>query len=416
MILEVLRHQIILATIPHGHLVNGILRVHLIPGLRQQYSICIPNLGFFTYFDYVMISRDGDFNTTDKLAGDMNSKTPMTIISNENKLGIRFRSSTLFNFRGMKVEYLVRPTDVNIQKLEPAPYDNVCGESFILSEDSTAPTAPSVTLPPNVPVLIPGTSTTDAYNKSTDNLIIAPGTAPPHAFPWMAALLIDGRSFCGGSLLDDQHILTAAHCTDGAKKISVLLGAHNIKMKEPERLLFNVSRDGIFQHPDYNPNTISHDISIIRIPEKIKFTESNRDVVRPICLPNRYLRSKTFVGEKVRVSGWGKPADNAAGISPELKNTTVSVMSNGQCRTFFRSLVTGNLICVATTTDSSPCRGDSGGPLILKSYNQAGAPYFMQVGIVSFGGNSCQRGIPVGFTRVTAFMPFISKITGKGFF
>jgi len=46
----------------------------------------------------------------------------------------------------------------------------------------------------------------------------------------------------------------------------------------------------------------------------------------------------------------------------------------------------------------------------------SGKEYFMQVGIVSFGGNSCERGIPVGFTRVTAFLDYISEMTGKAYF
>lgn len=61
------------------------------------------------------------------------------------------------------------------------------------------------------------------------------------------------------------------------------------------------------------------------------------------------------------MSGWGKPFDSAPGISPILKNTTANVIANGQCRRFFRSIVTGNLICIGTTFDASPCRGDSGG-------------------------------------------------------
>jgi len=56
--------------------------------------------------------------------------------------------------------------------------------------------------------------------------------------------------------------------------------------------------------------------------------------------------------------------------------------------------------------------GDSGGPLVVKQEDN-GQPFFMQVGIVSFGGRSCQRAFPVGFTRVTAFMTYISSITGK---
>jgi secreted trypsin-like serine protease len=334
------------------------------------------------------------------MAGDMNTKTPLTIVSESNKLGVRFKSSNLFNFRGLKVQYIV-VSDEHVDdavKAAPSPYDNVCGQSNLLLS--------------NKPVKkTPGKKPSGSFEfprSHTDDHIIGPDFASFGSFPWMAALLIDGRSFCGGSIIDNQHILTAAHCTDGARKITVLLGAIDIKNKnEKDRVVFNITKEHIFQHPDYNPTTISHDITVIKLPHKISYTDN----IKPVCLPNRYYTGSTFVGDEVRVSGWGKPLDNASGISPILKNTTVEVMSNGECRSFFRSIVTGNLICVGTKVDASPCRGDSGGPLVVKQKTATGQEFFMQLGIVSFGGNSCQKGFPVGFTRVTAFLSYIDSIT-----
>lgn len=57
--------------------------------------------------------------------------------------------------------------------------------------------------------------------------------------------------------------------------------------------------------------------------------------------------------------------------------------------------------------------GDSGGPLVVRQKSPEGVPFYMQVGIVSFGGTSCQRAYPVGFTRLTAFMDYVSTVTGK---
>lgn len=232
-----------------------------------------------------------------------------------------------------------------------------------------------------------------------------------YAYPWMVALLIDGRHFCGGSLIDNQHVITAAHCTDKANSITMLLGTHNIKAasgEEDGRKVYNITRSNIFQHPEYNGNTITHDISILRLPEPVLFT----DRIKPICLPNRYFLSKFFTDDDVRVSGWGKPADNSPGVSPVLKEADVKVLSNSQCRIAFRGIVTGNLICVATSRTASPCKGDSGGPLMFQRNGPLG-PYYMQLGIVSFGSLTCEKGLPVGFTRITAFMDYISQVTGK---
>jgi len=53
------------------------------------------------------------------------------------------------------------------------------------------------------------------------------------------------------------------------------LGGHNIKSppeEEPARMIVNVTKADIFQHPNYDPDTISHDISILRLPEKLTFS------------------------------------------------------------------------------------------------------------------------------------------------
>jgi secreted trypsin-like serine protease len=307
----------------------------------------------------------------------------------------------------------VKPADEKLDEAVVSPFDGMCGQSTLLANE-VSPGVPLPGIPTLSPPTVPSPTTSEPFASTTpigyesDPNIIGKDFASNGSFPWMAALLIDGRSFCGGSLISDQYVLTAAHCTDGAKKITLLLGALNIKAKEDGRVIYNITSESIFQHPDYNRNTITHDITVIKLPERVKFTHN----IKPICLPNKYFLSQTYVGEDVRVSGWGKPKDSASGISPALKNTTVSVISNAQCRSFFRSLVTGNLICVGTKFNASPCRGDSGGPLIVKQQDQLGRPFFMQVGIVSFGGNSCQRGFPVGFTRVTAFLDYISRMQG----
>jgi secreted trypsin-like serine protease len=331
------------------------------------------------------------------------------------------------------------------------PFDGICGQSEILAMDDDSTQRPSVPgVLPEYPVVgpqqpNPTTSTEDTLKyilgestspagplyrppfqpirhgvigsvaegqrDSLDEKIVGPGEAPAGAFPWMAALLIDGKQFCGGSLIDNVHIITAAHCTDGAEKIVAVVGTNSLKNPDSGRKVFNITRDGIFQHPDYNPNTIGYDVAILRLPERVEFT----DKIRPVCLPNRFYSSDTFRQKLVRVSGWGKPGDESPSINYQLKNITVAVMSNGHCRHVFRGLVTGNQICTASKTTVSPCRGDSGGPLVIRQHAPNGQPFYMQVGIVSFGGSSCEQGLPVGYSRITAFFDYISQVTGRVF-
>jgi len=97
--------------------------------------------------------------------------------------------------------------------------------------------------------------------------------------------------------------LLSAHCTDGAETITVLMGVHNLKAskeEEPGRRVVNVTAADIHQHPKYNEDTVTHDISIIRLPEKLTFDE----YIKPICLPNREFINQFFEKQAVNVSGW----------------------------------------------------------------------------------------------------------------
>lgn len=70
----------------------------------------------------------------------------------------------------------------------------------------------------------------------------------------------------------DDVLIIDVEITKRAKRITVLLGALDIKSKTEKRLTFNITRENIFQHPDYNPNTITHDITVIKLPEKVNYT------------------------------------------------------------------------------------------------------------------------------------------------
>lgn len=98
-------------------------------------------------------------------------------------------------------------------------------------------------------------------------------------------------------------MIYAAHCTDGAETVTILIGAHNLrasKEEEPDRRVVNVTADDIHQHPKYDEETVTHDISIIRLPDKLTFNDN----VKPICLPNRQFLNQFFIKESVNVTGW----------------------------------------------------------------------------------------------------------------
>ncbi|XP_058123247.1 serine protease easter-like [Anopheles ziemanni] len=246
----------------------------------------------------------------------------------------------------------------------------------------------------------------------------------PFEFPWMVVLryktdagLVDQ---CGGTLINDRYILTAAHCVNTKHKYElskVRLGEHNkttatdcIVYISGETLCaeaFDVDIEKMIIHKDYNrPTKFLHDIALIRMAEKINFTDS----IKPICLPVDESVRQAHV-PKYEIAGWGTTEANYASqvllkatVEPEPTETCVMKMeqiykTNVQISDSWQMCALGN------NTDS--CAGDSGGPLgSIVSVNDA--PKFVQFGIISAGLNVCGHVSSPGiYTRVTSYMDWI---------
>ena len=166
----------------------------------------------------------------------------------------------------------------------------------------------------------------------------------------------DERSpFCGGTLISDTHVLTAAHCTEDeiATGFSVLLGEHNIADGKSNR----VDVAEIINHPNYDSQTLDNDFSILRLSNPVTFTNA----VSPACLPAD--RSNTYAGVTATVTGWGDLS--TGGSSPDvLQEVDVTVTTNAECNNVYGGEITKNMVCAGGPGKDS-CNGDSGGPLVV---------------------------------------------------
>ncbi|KAF4520520.1 hypothetical protein B566_EDAN004794 [Ephemera danica] len=217
-------------------------------------------------------------------------------------------------------------------------------------------------------------------------------------FPWQAALFIDNRGFCGGSLVTPTLILTAAHCTHGTRSILVFLGSHYVKQNlESTRAIFSSQKHG--SHPNYRADNrvLDYDFSYVRLPTAATYN----NFIKPIRLPKVANVAQTYEGFRARVSGWGTIADGSTSVSNVLKYADVTVISNTDCARTFGPAIKPSKICVATTGGSGPCNGDSGGPLVVQESDRN----FTLVGVVSFGSaRGCSIGAPAVFTRITSYL------------
>ncbi|XP_044265437.1 uncharacterized protein LOC123011852 [Tribolium madens] len=238
-------------------------------------------------------------------------------------------------------------------------------------------------------------------------------------FPWMALLSYqtdNGPSFlCGGTIINEKYILTAAHCVTNIKHklIGVRVGEHDIRTntdceeEEGEEIcappVQDLSIEKVIFHEQYNLSTHANDIALIRV-SPINLTLENS---RPVCLPLDEARDFNFTNKNVVVTGWGYTEKGVP--SPDLRKAELPMVPFQECQEEFKRSVQLNKgqICAGGKTKSDSCSGDSGGPLHAFSFLY-GQPRFVQQGIVSFGPIDCGNvPFPGVYTRVAYYMDWI---------
>ncbi|XP_063697625.1 clotting factor G beta subunit [Culicoides brevitarsis] len=226
------------------------------------------------------------------------------------------------------------------------------------------------------------------------------------AWPWIAVLFNGGKQFCGGSLIDNIHILTAAHCIAhmsswDVARLTVRLGEHNIHTTtETQHVERRVKR--LVRHRGFDMRTLYNDIAILTLDQPVQFTSK----IRPICLPSA-SSSRKYNGLTGTVAGWGSLLENGRQPST-LQEVDLHIWSNQECKQKYGATAPGgiidSMICAGTGGKDS-CSGDSGGPLMLNDGR------WVQVGIVSWGIGCGKGQYPGVYSRVSSFLPWITKNT-----
>jgi len=240
--------------------------------------------------------------------------------------------------------------------------------------------------------------------QKTVGRIVGGTNSQVNEWPWQAALMYGGnRQFCGGSLIADQYVLTAAHCTEGlrASDVSIRLGDHTLSTtSESNQLTRSVSK--IINHPNYQGGSEINDIALIKLSSPVNF----RTGVWPVCLPPK---TPTYANKDATVTGWGTTSSGGSS-SDVLKEVDVRVWSNLECeRTQYGSAIKDTMLCAGQTGKDS-CQGDSGGPLVFKD----GGNNYDQIGVVSWGYGCAAPNAPGVYTRVSKYMDWIEQNTQDG--
>ncbi|XP_038634666.1 transmembrane protease serine 4a isoform X3 [Scyliorhinus canicula] len=235
--------------------------------------------------------------------------------------------------------------------------------------------------------------------RSASDRIVGGTDATIDEWPWQISLQYKNQHLCGGSIINSQWVLTAAHCfPEEYHQIG------NWKVYAGSETLYSGGSSfsilKIVTNANYNSRTSDYDIALVKVRSPLPYT----DYIRPVCLPNHDAQ---FPKKNMAwVTGWGYTKEFGK-VSTRLQQANVTMIDRDVCnqRQYYGGRITNRMLCAGYLAGKvDACQGDSGGPLV---YHQM---HWQLIGIVSWGSGCARPNRPGVYGDVTAQLDWIYNV------
>jgi len=239
----------------------------------------------------------------------------------------------------------------------------------------------------------------NAVEFTWDYKIVGGNRAVNNSYPWTVPLFDRDGQFCGANIINENFLVTAAHCLTPYSVESVwgYLGTNDINDFSNR---VNFSR--IIIHPEYDTVNSFSDIALLQTSAPINFTEA----IRPVCIPSPDDELK--VGETCLAVGWGRLI--SGGPQPDvLHQVRIPIANYEKCQSQYLEAdfeVPDKTFCAGDTKNGGvdTCQGDSGGALLCLRGNS-----WVKFGVVSYGIGCADKNFPGVYTDMRDFFDWIQE-------
>ena len=250
-----------------------------------------------------------------------------------------------------------------------------------------------------------------------DEDIVGGQEADPGEWPHQVALVGKGPDlyqgqFCGGTIIDSDWVLTAAHCVfeSTINDLDVVAGIHDLDDPDPNFVRRTITQ--IVVHPDWDEDTFDNDMALLKLSSPVPERAGGGGTLPIVHAPLVAENIGPLTGVNATVTGWGntlgQPNPGGQNFPDRLQEVVVPIIANSTCNApaSYGGSITDNMLCAGFAAGGKDsCQGDSGGPLVVFTGGQ-----WKLAGVVSFGQGCAAPNFYGVYARVSRYTDWVNSI------